>query len=690
MTSLCPITSSITVAIRKRPIANNGNSGDKDIVTCEDCRTISVHEPKTRVDLKAVVETSAFAFDYVFDESVANDVVYKVCCQPLLTDVQNGGSVVVIAFGQTGSGKTHTMLGHGSKTIGLYGYAIRELIGEETTRKLAVSFYEVYGSKLFDLLNGRTQLKMMQDEADNLRIVGLSEKVVTCDKEVYKLISKGESLRSSGSTLANDTSSRSHAVLEIKVLNYQGEPHGGRVTLIDLAGSERAADTTSSDTRGRHEGAEINKSLLALKECIRAMSRNRRHIPFRASKLTQVLRESFIGNCKTCFIATVSPLQRHCEDTLNTLRYANRIRDLKAPSDDGFSRKISMTCPNCNGPVRPDASHTCVRLSTRCPHCRQVVEKHNLEGHIEECSEFPVRCPRCNELLVRGDIPRHNRRCSRSLVRCPLCTCHVMRCGLEKHTLMDCGAKLEKCRYCGQGFPRHSLKRHEDVCTMMKIACPYCLQYFRKVCVDAHASVCVRNPNCRRVSPSRIRDSGEEVWKITNGKEWRQRPRMLRNQSLKQLEAISRTKSSVQLREGRKPLGPLEDNFSLPALHAPSSAPDRKHPPVTSAFTESLQSHPNSEDDDADKEVCRTAPTISGENSSRVGGEGCVCPYAAYGCLHTVCDSSLEKHMKDSVEMHLQLVRDYAERVSEENNILRERVNEGTTKASKLHELESV
>lgn len=109
----------------------------------------------------------------------------------------------------------------------------------------------------------------------------------------------------------------------------------GKFSLIDLAGSERGADTKASDSVVRREGAEINKSLLALKECIRAMGTSKKHVPFRQSKLTLVLRDSFIGkNAKTCMIATISPGLSSAENTLNTLRYANRAKELDSEAID--------------------------------------------------------------------------------------------------------------------------------------------------------------------------------------------------------------------------------------------------------------------------------------------------------------------------------------------------------------------
>lgn len=112
----------------------------------------------------------------------------------------------------------------------------------------------------------------------------------------------------------------------------------GKFSLIDLAGSERGADTKASESSVRREGGEINKSLLALKECIRAMGMMKKHVPFRQSKLTLVLRDSFIGkNARTCMIATISPGLLSAENTLNTLRYANRAKELDSDAADDMN-----------------------------------------------------------------------------------------------------------------------------------------------------------------------------------------------------------------------------------------------------------------------------------------------------------------------------------------------------------------
>lgn len=147
------------------------------------------------------------------------------------------------------------------------------------------------------------------------------------------IIQKGMNDRQTGTTGANDDSSRSHAVLEIHIRDKEGKTHG-KMSFIDLAGSERGADVRDNAKQTRRDGAEINKSLLALKECIRALDMDKGHTPFRGSKLTLVLRDSFIGNnCKTVMIGNISPAKSSCEHTLNTLRYADRVKELKNPGE---------------------------------------------------------------------------------------------------------------------------------------------------------------------------------------------------------------------------------------------------------------------------------------------------------------------------------------------------------------------
>lgn len=241
----------------------------------------------------------------------------------------------VFAYGQTGSGKTHTMMGNPKKGVnGMYLLAARDifhLLDQEDFQgiELYVSFYEIYCSKLFDLLNERKLLHCREDARQKVCIVGIQETRITNVDDLMNVIAFGLSVRTTGVTGANLDSSRSHAVLQIALKMEGSTKTFSKMSFIDLAGSERGADTIDQDKKTRIDGAEINKSLLALKECIRAIDQDKKHTPFRGSKLTQVLKDSFIGNCRTVMIAAVSPGLSCSEHTLNTLRYADRVKELK-------------------------------------------------------------------------------------------------------------------------------------------------------------------------------------------------------------------------------------------------------------------------------------------------------------------------------------------------------------------------
>uniref|UniRef100_A0A6Q2XNW1 Kinesin-like protein n=1 Tax=Esox lucius TaxID=8010 RepID=A0A6Q2XNW1_ESOLU len=323
----------ICVCVRARPLNKKElTMKDLDVITIPSKDVVMVHEPKQKVDLTRYLENQTFRFDYAFDDSADNDMVYRFTARPLVETIFERGMATCFAYGQTGSGKTHTMGGDFSGknqdcSKGIYALAARDvflMLKKPNYKKLDLNvyatFFEIYSGKVFDLLNRKAKLRVLEDGKQQVQVVGLQERDVKCTEDVLKLIEVGNSCRTSGQTSANAHSSRSHAVFQI-ILRRRGKMHG-KFSLIDLAGNERGADTSSADRQTRLEGAEINKSLLALKECIRALGRNKPHTPFRASKLTQVLRDSFIGeNSRTCMIATVSPGMASCENTLNTLRY---------------------------------------------------------------------------------------------------------------------------------------------------------------------------------------------------------------------------------------------------------------------------------------------------------------------------------------------------------------------------------
>ncbi|XP_078657808.1 kinesin-like protein KIF2A isoform X3 [Branchiostoma floridae x Branchiostoma belcheri] len=339
----------ICVCVRKRPL-NKKEMAKKevDVITTPDKHNTVVHECKLKVDLTKYLENHTFRFDYSFDDSASNETVYRYTAKPLVETIFERGMATCFAYGQTGSGKTHTMGGDfkgkdQDTSKGIYALAARDvfkLLNSAAYKNqdliVGCSFFEIYGGKVFDLQNKKHKLRVLEDGKQQVQVVGLTEKHVTTVDDVLKLITEGNRTRTSGQTSANQHSSRSHAVFQIILRKRATRKLFGKFSLIDLAGNERGADTISSDRQTRMEGAEINKSLLALKECIRALGRpNSVHTPFRASKLTQVLRDSFIGErSKTCMIAMISPGSASCEHTLNTLRYADRVKEL-GPGDPG-------------------------------------------------------------------------------------------------------------------------------------------------------------------------------------------------------------------------------------------------------------------------------------------------------------------------------------------------------------------
>lgn len=334
----------ICVAVRKRPLnKREAQRKDVDVVTIPSRDLTIVHEPKQKVDLTRYLENHTFRFDYAFDETATNELVYKYTAKPLVHTIFEGGMATCFAYGQTGSGKTHTMGGDFNgktqdSTKGIYALVARDVFKMLRSPKyrnenliVNASFFEIYSGKVFDLLNDKAKLRVLEDAHQQVQIVGLREEQVESVEDVLNLINTGNNIRTSGQTSANNHSSRSHAVFQIILKhNKRQRTIKGKFSLIDLAGNERGADTSSANRQTRMEGAEINKSLLALKECIRALGRKGAHLPFRASKLTQVLRDSFIGeNSRTCMIAMISPGMLSCEHSLNTLRYADRVKELR-------------------------------------------------------------------------------------------------------------------------------------------------------------------------------------------------------------------------------------------------------------------------------------------------------------------------------------------------------------------------
>uniref|UniRef100_A0A668A9E7 Kinesin-like protein n=1 Tax=Myripristis murdjan TaxID=586833 RepID=A0A668A9E7_9TELE len=326
----------ICVCVRKRPLSKQEvKKKEIDVVSVRGKGAVLVHEPKQKVDLTKYLDNQVFQFDYCFDETSTNDLVYRFTAKPLVQSIFEGAMATCFAYGQTGRGKTHVSLTMGgdftgklqNSSKGIYALA-QDVFALLSQRRYAswdlcpyVSFFEIYKGKV-GIMDSVT-LKNVLILTLQVQVVGLQEEYVSSVEEVIKMIEMGSTCRTSGQTSANANSSRSHAVLQIALrCSDRAKTLHGKFSLVDLAGNERGTDVSCNDRSTLVETAEINRSLLALTECIRSLGRNSDHIPFRMSTLTKVLRDSFIGEkSRTCMIATVSPGMASCDYTMNTLRY---------------------------------------------------------------------------------------------------------------------------------------------------------------------------------------------------------------------------------------------------------------------------------------------------------------------------------------------------------------------------------
>ncbi|KAF9211811.1 kinesin-like protein Klp5 [Podila verticillata] len=289
-----------------------------------------------------------YAFDRVFHEDAQQEEVFENTTKHLIDGVLNGYNGTLFAYGATGCGKTHTISGTPEKP-GIIFLTMQELYermqeqADEKTIEISLSYLEVYNETIRDLLIPANQdgpkpaiLHLREDSSKKISIAGLSEHHPKDMDALMDLVFMGNANRTMSPTEANATSSRSHAVLQInicqrlKTADVSEDFTVATLSLIDLAGSERASATKNRGNR-LIEGANINKSLLALGNCINALCDNKpkAHIPYRDSKLTRLLKFSLGGNCKTVMIACVSPSTQHYEETHNTLKYANRAKNIK-------------------------------------------------------------------------------------------------------------------------------------------------------------------------------------------------------------------------------------------------------------------------------------------------------------------------------------------------------------------------
>ncbi|CAN8188699.1 unnamed protein product [Coccothraustes coccothraustes] len=329
----------VRVALRCRPLVPKETSEG-----CRTCLSFVPGEPQV-----VVGNDKAFTYDYVFDPSVEQEEVFNTAVSPLVRGIFKGYNATVLAYGQTGSGKTYSMGGTYTATqehepsVGVIPRVIKLLFEEKQQRQdwdfvLKVSYLEIYNEDILDLLcpsRERSQISIREDPKEGIKIVGLTERSVTCAQETVSCLEQGNNSRTVGSTAMNSQSSRSHAIFTICI--DQKKKHDKncsfhcKLHLVDLAGSERQKKTKAEGDRLK-EGININRGLLCLGNVISALGDENKKggfVPYRDSKLTRLLQDSLGGNSHTLMIACVSPADSNLEETLNTLRYADRARKIK-------------------------------------------------------------------------------------------------------------------------------------------------------------------------------------------------------------------------------------------------------------------------------------------------------------------------------------------------------------------------
>jgi hypothetical protein len=336
---------SVSVVVRKRPVFD-----EREDVMLVLSPMVTVYEQKVKVDLTKYVDEQHFTYDDAYGEGDSTDVLYQRSVHELVGNMFQGGTSTAFCFGQTASGKTFTLFGaEGGQSIheslvgagaeseaargGVYLLAAYDIFQTAEALKasdpgskytVALSMYEIKGQRLYDLMNDREEITALEDGNGVLQLVGLTQHGCMNLGAFLELGNIGRTARSTAATGANETSSRSHCTMLIRI--YKEDALLGKLSLIDLAGSERGADNENTDVTTRMEGRDINRSLLALKEVIRALQSGK-HAPFRQSRLTQVLEESLTGqHCRTVVIACVSGSEHDTHHTMNTLRYAHELR----------------------------------------------------------------------------------------------------------------------------------------------------------------------------------------------------------------------------------------------------------------------------------------------------------------------------------------------------------------------------
>ncbi|XP_074107653.1 kinesin family member unc-104 isoform X5 [Cotesia typhae] len=412
--------SSVKVAVRVRPFNNREILREAQCIIEMAGNTTSIINPKAPPNTKEAIKS--FNYDYSYHSMDPNDdnyssqiMVYKDIGEEMLLHAFEGYNVCIFAYGQTGAGKSYTMMGKQEDgQEGIIPQICKDLfrkIGKNSSDTLKhsveVSYMEIYCERVRDLLNPKNKgnLRVREHPLLGPYVEDLSKLAVMSYEDIHDLIDEGNKARTVAATNMNETSSRSHAVFTIFFTQQKYDPTTGlatekvsKISLVDLAGSERADSTGAKGTRLK-EGANINKSLTTLGKVISALAeiatkkkKKAEFIPYRDSVLTWLLRENLGGNSKTAMIAAVSPADINYDETLSTLRYADRAKQIV-----------------CKAVVNEDANAKLIReLKEEIQKLRELLKQEGID--FQEGDEGAIIKPSKREedlKEVRQRLPSH-------------------------------------------------------------------------------------------------------------------------------------------------------------------------------------------------------------------------------------------------------------------------------------------
>ncbi|KAF0695866.1 Aste57867_13386 [Aphanomyces stellatus] len=350
------IASAAAIVNSVTKLENKGKETVKVVVRCRPLfgkELVEGRQSIVTMDLEAAVvsikcpdndQLKSFTFDSVYDENTVQRQFYDESGYPLVESIFEGYNGTIFAYGQTGCGKTHTMQGKDSppELRGVIPHAFDHVFDNinadnEKEYMVRATYLEIYNEDIRDLLSedsNKQKLELKESADGGVYVKDLTEVVVSDVVSINKVMARGFKNRTIGATLMNEGSSRSHSIFTIVVeisekINGEERFRAGKLNLVDLAGSERQSKTGATGARLK-EGCKINLSLSALGNVISALVDGKgKHIPYRDSKLTRLLQDSLGGNTKTVMVAAISPADYNFEETLSTLRYANRAKNIK-------------------------------------------------------------------------------------------------------------------------------------------------------------------------------------------------------------------------------------------------------------------------------------------------------------------------------------------------------------------------